>query len=137
MNKRMILLNLISLFWLFTSGTPAFAINTPNSFHFQAVPSASLVCNATTTTSFEQFAAGAKADAPDIVIRNIGTTPVYFEIGLGGASVVATVPTSGSYGSQVINPGEADLLSKTSADTVACITSTSTGTLVITPGTGN
>jgi len=117
---------------------PAVAVTTPTSFHFQATPAnSSLVCNATTTTSYEQFSGTQGAGQPDVVVRNIGTTPVYYEIGAGGASVTATVPTSSTYGSQVINPGEADLMSKANADTIACITSTSTGTLVITPGVGN
>lgn len=131
---------LLALFILAMGGLfdDARAITTGNSFHFQAAVGCSLQCAATTSASYEQFSSGSCANQPDIIIRNIGTTPVYFEIGLGGAtSPIAGVPTTSAYGSQVINPGEADLLSKAQADTVSCVTSTSTGTLVITPGVGN
>lgn len=116
----------------------ALAVSTPNSFHFQAVPAGTLLCNATTSSSYAQLASGPAANAPDIIIRNLGTNVAYFEIGAGGSgATAATVPSNGSGGSQAINPGEADLLSKAQADTVTCITSTSTTTLSITPGTGN
>lgn len=130
--KKIWLILVIALFSC--NADEVFAVTTPNSFHFQAVPASSEVCNATTSSSNIQLTAGAAANSPDMVVRNIGVNPGYFEIGTG--SLMATVPTSGN-GSQVINPGEADILSKTNADTFACITSTSTTTLVITPGTGN
>lgn len=133
--KKISFYALIYIAQLFVS-FQAMAITTPNSFHFQAVPNSSRVCSATTSSSFQTFTTGLAANAPDVIVRNIGTTVVYYEIGAGGGTIVATVP-SGSNGSQAINPGEADLMSKAQADTVACITGSSTGTLVITPGTGN
>lgn len=131
---------LLALFILAMGGLfdDARALSTGNSFHFQAAAGCSLACSATSSAAYVQLSAGTCANQPDIAVRNTGTTPVYFEIGAGGASSpVASVPTNAVYGSQVINPGESDLLSKAQADTLSCITSTSTGTLIITPGVGN
>lgn len=105
---------------------------TPNSFHFQAVPNGSVTCSATTGGATASFGSdtGAPSLAPDVIVRNIGTVPIYFEIGVSGAT--AAVATS-----QVINPGEADLLSKYQSDLVSCITSSGSASLIATPGTGN
>jgi hypothetical protein len=119
-------------------GAASAAPVTGNSFHFQAVIGATKLCNSTTSASYAQLASGSAANAPDVLIKNIGTTVVYYEISSGGASATAaTVPTNSTGGSQPINPGEADLMSKASADTISCINSSSTGTLSFTPGTGN
>lgn len=103
---------------------------------FLPSPLSTLLCNATTVSSSEQFNSSHGAGAWQITVKNIGSTVVYYELGKGGGSVTAVVPTGGSYGSQAIGPGEADSVSFLGSDTVACITSTGTGTLSLTPGPG-
>lgn len=112
--------------------SPSFAAYTGGlSFHFKAVANASKTLSCTSSNSVQTFGAGAASNAPDIILRNTGTKVGYFEIGSSSAVAVSTT-------SQAINPGEADLLSKEQADSVACITGGSdTTTLIATPGTGN
>ena len=134
------LLLLIVLCSVFSFNVEA-SVSTPLSFHFQAVPNSTQLCAATTSSgssSAAELTAGAAANAPDVVVRNLGTVIVYYEISDGTVSpTAATVPSPTVGGSQAINPGEADIMSKYKADTITCITSTGVSNLSFTPGTGN
>lgn len=119
------------IFSLFSIDALALPI-TPNSYHFQAIPNSSVPCNATTGGATASFGSdtGSASLSPDVVLHNIGVVPVYFEIGL--SSAIASMSNS-----NVINPGEATLYSKYQSDTISCITSSGSATLIATPGTGN
>lgn len=107
-----------------------------NSSNFALSGVLTKLCSAATTSAFIQWTDPYSINAPDVVLHNIGSNIVYIAVGVGGSSVVATVP-SGTAGGFALNPGDFVIANKQQSDTVACITSSGISNIAVTPTYGN
>jgi hypothetical protein len=114
---------------------PAFAYT--NSSNFLSLGVHSLNCAATTTSSVVQFTDAYSIGAPDVIIHNIGSNPIYYKVGIGGAALTAVIPTSSSYGDIELQPNDFVITNKQQSDTIACISTTGTSTVNVVPTYGN